>query len=344
MKRVSIVGGSGYAAGELLRLLTQHPQVALAQVTSRSQAGRPLQRVHPQLRGLSLPNFCEPASLEPADILFLALPHGEAMREIDRYTQLAPQVIDLSADFRLNSAEDYRQWYGAAHIAPHWLNKFAYGLPEVNRAALTSASHASGVGCNAAAVILALLPLQRAGLLLAGRPIVAEVKTGSSEGGAQESAATHHPVRSGVVRSYAPVGHRHTAEVQQALGLADVHLSLTAVELVRGALATVHAFTPPGTTEQDLWRAYRSTYQAEPFVRIVREAHGLYRRPEPKLLAGTNFADVSFDLDARTGRVVSVCALDNLMKGAAGSAVQCMNIMCGFDETTALAFRGLHPV
>ena len=344
MKRISIVGGSGYAAGELLRLLTQHPHVELGQVTSRSQAGRPLQRVHPQLRGLSLPNFCEPASLAPADVLFLALPHGESMREINRYTELAPQVIDLSADFRLNSVDEYAQWYGAAHLAPQWLPKFAYGLPEISRAALTGASYASGVGCNAAAVILALLPLQRAGLLLAGRPIVAEVKTGSSEGGAQESAATHHPARSGVVRSYAPVGHRHTAEIQQALGVTDVHLSLTAVELVRGALATVHAFTPPGTTEQDLWRAYRNAYQAEPFIRIVREAHGLYRRPEPKLMAGINFADVSFDLDARTGRVVSVCALDNLMKGAAGSAVQCMNLMCGFAETTALDFRGLHPV
>ena len=286
----------------------------------------------------------EPASLATADVLFLALPHGEAIREIDRYADLAPQVIDLTADFRLNSVDEYAQWYGAAHHAPQWLPKFAYGLPEISRAALTGASYASGVGCNAAAVILALLPLQRAGLLLAGRPIVAEVKTGSSEGGAQESAATHHPARSGVVRSYAPVGHRHTAEIQQALGVTDVHLSLTAVELVRGALATVHAFTPPGTTEQDLWRAYRNAYQAEPFIRLVREAHGLYRRPEPKLLAGTNFADVSFDLDARTGRVVSVCALDNLMKGAAGSAVQCMNIMCGFAENTALVFRGLHPV
>ena len=154
MKRISIVGGSGYAAGELLRLLTQHPHVELGQGTSRSQAGRPLQRVHPHLRGLSLPNFCEPASLAPADVLFLAVPHGEAMREIDRYAELAPMVIDLSADFRLNSVDEYAQWYGAAHLAPQWLPKFAYGLPELSRAALTGASYASGVGCNAAAVIL----------------------------------------------------------------------------------------------------------------------------------------------------------------------------------------------
>ncbi|MDX1384917.1 MAG: N-acetyl-gamma-glutamyl-phosphate reductase, partial [Thermoanaerobaculia bacterium] len=147
--------------------------------------------------------------------------------------------------------------------------------------------------------------------------------------------------------SYAPTGHRHTAEVLQALGGADaptVHLSATAVEMVRGILATAHVFTRPGTTERDLWKAFRSAWGDEPFVRIVKERTGIYRVPEPKILTGTNFADVGFALDEASGRAVALCAIDNLMKGAAGTAVQCLNLMMGWDETTALDFPGLHPI
>jgi N-acetyl-gamma-glutamyl-phosphate/LysW-gamma-L-alpha-aminoadipyl-6-phosphate reductase len=342
--RVSIVGASGYTGGEMLRLLACHPDTEIGQVVSRTYAGQPLHRLHPHLRGSNLPSFVAPEALTSADVLLLAQPHGVAQREIERYVTLAPRLIDLSSDFRLSSSDDYEHWYGKPHAAPRWLPRFVYGLPEIRRDAISNAQHVSGVGCNAAACILALLPLVKHNLITPDRPIIAEVKTGSSEGGAKISSGAHHPVRSGAVRSYSPVGHRHTAEVQQALGLSDLHLSLTAIEMVRGVLATAHAFVHPSTSVKDLWRAYRATYKDEPFVRIVRDTKGNYRRPEPKLLAGSNFADVSFDLDNNTGRVVAICAIDNLMKGAAGNAMQCLNLMCGFEETTALGFSGLHPV
>jgi len=173
--------------------------------------------------------------------------------------------------------------------------------------------------------------------------VIVDVKAGSSEGGATPSLASHHPERSGAVRSFAPTGHRHEAEVVQALGREDIYLSVTSIELVRGVLATAHAWVEPGLSDKDLWRAYRATYGQEPFVRIVHERGGIYRHPEPKLLAGTNLADVGWELDPTTGRLVALAAIDNLGKGAAGSAVQCLNLMMGWEETTGLTFSGLHP-
>jgi LysW-gamma-L-alpha-aminoadipyl-6-phosphate/LysW-L-glutamyl-5-phosphate reductase len=347
MLRVSIIGGSGYVGGELLRLLLFHPGVQMAQVTSERLAGKPITTTHPNLRGLRQVrelHYTAAAQLQPCDLLFLALPHGDAAKRIEQFTQLAPKIIDCAADFRLRDAEAYQRWYGEAHAAPEWLERFVYGLPELHREAIRNASYVSGVGCNATASNLALLPLVRAGLIDTSRDVIVEVKVGSSEGGAQGSEASHHPERSGVVRSFAPTGHRHTAEIVQATGLSNLHLSITSVELVRGALATAHAFAATTIAEKDLWREYRATYGQEPFVRIVRERQGTYRLPEPKILAGSNYADVGFALDETTGRIVSICAIDNLMKGAAGTAVQCMNLMCGFEETTALMFPGLHPV
>jgi LysW-gamma-L-alpha-aminoadipyl-6-phosphate/LysW-L-glutamyl-5-phosphate reductase len=342
--RVSIIGGSGYVGGELLRLLLFHPAVEVAQVTSERLAGKPVASAHPNLRGRTALQFVSAAKVESCDLLFLALPHGEAARRIDQLAQLAPRIVDCSADFRLRDAEAYARWYGESHPAPAWLDRFVYGLPELHREAIRAASYVSGVGCNATASNLALLPLARADLLDADRDVVIEVKVGSSEGGAQASESSHHPERSGAVRSFAPAGHRHTAEIVQATSLRRVHLSITSVELVRGALATAHVFPTQPLTEKDLWRAYRAAYGGEPFVRIVRERQGTYRLPEPKILAGSNYADVGFALDEATGRVVSICAIDNLMKGAAGSAVQCMNLMCGLDERAGLEFPGLHPI
>jgi N-acetyl-gamma-glutamyl-phosphate/LysW-gamma-L-alpha-aminoadipyl-6-phosphate reductase len=344
MLKVSIVGGSGYVGGELLRLLLWHPGVEVAQVTSERLAGKPVASSHPNLRGRTALQFVPMAQVEPCDLLFLALPHGSAARQIEHFAQLAPRIVDCSADFRLRDAESYARWYGAAHPAPEWLGRFVYGLPELYRDEIRAASYVSGVGCNATASNLALLPLARAGLLDPQRDVVIEVKVGSSEGGAQSSDSSHHPERSGVVRSFAPTGHRHTAEIVAATGLERVHLSITSVELVRGALATAHVFPRQPLAEKDLWRAYRAAYSGEPFVRIVRERQGAYRLPEPKILAGSNYADVGFALDEATGRVVSICAIDNLMKGAAGTAVQCMNLICGFDERLGLGFPGLHPV
>ncbi len=342
--RVAIAGASGYAGGELLRLLLDHPGAAVAQVTSESRAGRFVHTVHPNLRGRTELKFVPASALEACDVLFLALPHGEAAGRMDRLAGLAPRIIDLSADFRLRDHERYRRWYGQDHPAPEWMARFTYGLPEVNRAAIAAATHVSGVGCNATASILALLPLVRAGLLDLARPVVVDLKVGSSEGGNAPGLASHHPERSGAMRSFAPAGHRHTAEVQEALGLADVHLSVTSVEAVRGVLATAHAWLKAGTDEKALWRAYREAVSGEPFLRLVRDRSSIHRYPEPKILAGSNHADVGFEIDLASGRCVSLCALDNLMKGAAGTAVQCFNLMLGLPEATGLGFAGLHPL
>jgi N-acetyl-gamma-glutamyl-phosphate/LysW-gamma-L-alpha-aminoadipyl-6-phosphate reductase len=348
--RVSIVGGSGYGGGELLRLLLGHPQVEIAQVTSESHTGEYVHSLHPNLRpiGKLQPiRFTSVSELAACDVLFLALPHGEAQKRIERLAGLAERIVDLSADFRVRDLALYQRYYGEPHAAPTrsvWVERFAYGLPEINRDAIRNTKYASGVGCNATASILALLPAARAGLLLPGQRTVVDLKVGSSEGGASASAASHHPERRDAVRSFAPVGHRHEAEVIQALGRDDIFLSVTSVELVRGVLATAHAWVTPGTAEKDLWRAYRAAYGSEPFVRIVHERGGIYRHPEPKLLAGTNMADVGWELDPKTGRLVALAAIDNLGKGAAGTAVQCMNLMLGWDETAGLEFTGLHPV
>jgi N-acetyl-gamma-glutamyl-phosphate/LysW-gamma-L-alpha-aminoadipyl-6-phosphate reductase len=348
MTSVSIIGASGYTGGELLRLALSHPRLEVKQVTSERLDGQFVHFTHPNLRGRTSLKFVRAEAVEKCDLLFLGLPHGSAMTRIDRLSTLADRIVDLSADFRLKNAGDYDTWYGKTHANPAWLAKFVYGLPELHRAELKAARHVSGVGCNATATTLAIWPLAAAGLIDASRGIVCEVKVGSSEGGAASADSTHHPERAGVMRSFAPTGHRHTAEVLQALKLknvvTEVHLSATAVDNVRGVLATAHVFVKPGTAEKDLWKAYREAYSHEPFVRIVKDKTGLYRYPEPKILSGSNYADVGFELDLRTNRVVALCAIDNLMKGAAGTALQCANIMMGWDETLGLEFPGLHPI
>jgi N-acetyl-gamma-glutamyl-phosphate/LysW-gamma-L-alpha-aminoadipyl-6-phosphate reductase len=345
MIKASIVGGSGYVGGELLRLLLGHPEVEVGQVTSETFAGSYVYGVHPNLRDRARLKFSPLAGLSECDLLFLALPHGQAMEHIEELALLAPRVVDLSADFRLRDPALYAKWYGREHPAPQWLERFVYGLPELHREELRGASYVSGVGCNATTAILALWPLCKEGLIDEGREAIVEVKVGSSEGGNKASLATHHAERSHTVRSFAPTGHRHTAEVVQELGILVVHLSATAVELVRGVLATAHVFLKDESlTEKDLWRVYRQTYRDEPFVRIVKEKRGIYRYPEPKILAGSNYCDVGFELDEESGRVVAISALDNLMKGAAGTAIQAMNIVYGWPETMGLEFPGLHPV
>lgn len=350
---VAIVGGAGYTGGELLRLALLHPCLEVRWVTSERLDGQFVHFTHPNLRpsagGRRAPlKFVRADAVERVDLLFLCLPHGGAMAKIDDFAGRADRLVDLSADFRLRNPEDYDRWYGRPHASPAWLAKFVYGLPELYRDAIRAARYVSGVGCNATATTLAVWPLVAAGLLDVARGVICEVKVGSSEGGAAASDATHHPERAGVMRSFAPTGHRHTAEVRQALARggveAEVHLSATAVDNVRGVLATAHVFVKPGVGEKEIWKAYRDAYGREPFVRLVKDRAGLYRYPEPKILAGSNFADVGFELDATTARVVALCALDNLMKGAAGTALQCANLMMGWDETLGLEFPGLHPV
>jgi len=338
---VGIVGGSGYVGGELLRLLLFHPHVQVTQITSARQSGRYVHTLHPNLRGTTLLQFRHPDALEPADLLFLAMPHGQAAGNMGRYSELARYIIDCSADFRLRDPALYARWYGTEHPAAAWLERFVYGLPERHREDLSQARYASGVGCNATVTNLALAPLADAGLLTQA---VVEVKVGSSEAGAQPTASSHHPERSGMVRAFKPTGHRHQAEVIQALGSSfDLHFSVTSVELVRGVMATCHCFLNQNVQEKDLWKLYRAAYRDEPFVRLVKSSTGIHRYPEPKLLTGSNYCDIGFEVDPDTNRVVVMAALDNLMKGAAGSAVQSMNVMMGWDETAGLTFPGLHP-
>src|SRR5512138_203583 len=344
MTTVSIIGGSGYGGGELLRLLLNHPNVEIKQVTSRSHLGEYVYQVHPNLRKRTQLKFSDPAALEPVDILFLAQPHGQAQHHIQEYAMLATKIIDLAADFRLRDAGFYEQWYGEKHAAPEWLSRFVYGLPELHRAEMKTANYISGVGCNATASNLALLPLVKAGLLDTSFPIFIEIKVGSSEGGAEGNSGSHHAERANVIRTFSAFGHRHTAEVIQEMGVKQISLTMTAVDLVRGVLATAHAKVKPGVATKDLWKAYRSVANENPFVRIVKEQRGIYRVPEPKILAGTNYADLGFELDEANGYILSMCAIDNLMKGASGTAVQCMNLMMGWDETLGLEFMGLHPI
>lgn len=341
MIRAAIVGGSGFTGGELLRLLHFHSEVEVTQITSREHAGRYVYTVHPNMRNVSRLQFVHPDSLEEADVLFLAVPHGHAASNIEHYASLAPKIIDLSADFRLNSTSAYEQWYGQTHPAPQWLERFIYGLPEQNREALRGANYATGVGCNATTLNLALFPLVNEGLVTS---IHAELKVGSSEGGNSANAGSHHPIRSGAVRTYAATGHRHMAEAQMILG-EDVPLrfSVTAIEMVRGVHLLAHVELNRQIAEKDLWKLYRGAYRDEPFIRLVASKTGLHRLPEPRVVAGTNYCDIGFELGEDGRHAVIIAALDNLGKGAAGSAVQSMNLMFEFDECTGLEFPGIYP-
>jgi N-acetyl-gamma-glutamyl-phosphate/LysW-gamma-L-alpha-aminoadipyl-6-phosphate reductase len=346
MITVSIVGASGYTGGEALRILLRHPGVEVVQATSESNAGHFVYTIHSNLRKQTQLKFTSVNDLKPCDVLFLCLPHGSAMRQIGHLEALAQTIIDLSADFRLRNPDDYPAWYGHPHEAPQYLDKFVYGIPELHRKAISQARFITGAGCLATASILALLPVFKHDVL-ARREVFIEAKVGSSAAGDTPQLSTHHPERSGSVRSFQPTGHRHIAEIVQELGFGQplsVHFSATAIEAVRGVLATCHVFLKDGIEEKDVWRAYRSEYGDEPFLRIVKERQGIYRYPEPKILAGTNFCDVGFEKEAHGARLVVMAALDNLGKGAAGNGVQAMNLACGLPETAGLDFPGLHPV
>ena len=343
--KAGIIGAGGYAGGELLRLLLGHPEVREVVAGSESLAGKPVTTAHPNLRKRSDLQFVRYDEVRGCDVLFLSLPNG-AHRAAE-FADRAQLVIDLSSDHRLRDAAEYERWYGSPHPRPTVLGEWVYGIPELHRDRIKGSQRVTGAGCNATAAILALLPLFAADVVDRTRPVVVECKVGSSEGGREPSEDSHHPERVGVVRSFRPVGHRHTAEIEQELTLAGarprVDLSVTAVELVRGVLATAHVYVKSPLEDKDVWKIYRQRYANEPFVRIVKERSGIFRYPEPKLLAGTNFADVGFAADPRGERVVAICAIDNLVKGAAGNGVQAMNVACGIPEDAGLGFVGLHP-
>ena len=337
----SVVGGSGFAGGELLRLLAGHPEFEVVQATSRSKENKTVGHSHPNLRSMDL-RFSSPAELESVDVLFAATPHGVSMERIDDFRDAAGTVVDLSADFRLDSEAGYEEWYDG-HARPELLEGAVYALPELTREELPGADLIASGGCNATATILGLLPLFEDDVLSGDEQVVVDVKVGSSEGGAGGGDASSHPERSGVVRPYAPTGHRHEAEIQQFLGI-DVSFTVHAVDMIRGASATCHVFPDGPVSKGDLWGAYRGSYEDEPFVELVAGGGGVYRYPEPKAVAGTNRAEVGFELDPGNERLVVFSAIDNMMRGSAGQAVHAANVALGIEETAGLEFRGLHPV
>ena len=337
----SVIGASGFTGGELLRLLTEHPQFEITQATSRKYSGRSIGYTHPNLRDLKL-KYSSPDELESVDVLFVATPHGVSMSRIDDFSEASDIVVDLSADFRLKDPQKYDQYYNG-HSCPELLEKAVYGLPELHREHLRSAKLIACGGCNSTVTLLGLYPLFKTGILTPKDTIVADIKVGSSEGGASGSTSSHHAIRSGIVRPYAPIGHRHEAEIEQELG-AKVAFTVHAVDMIRGASATCHIFpTKQNLDKPMIWKAYRDSYQNEPFVNLLSGTGGNYRYPEPKVVAGTNNVDIAFEIDERNNRLVVFSAIDNMMKGSAGQAIHATNIALGLDETLGLSYRSLHP-
>jgi len=347
--RVAVVGASGYTGGELLRILAQHPKVEVTVATSREFKGKPIHYVHFNLRGfyrnLRFTEFNLDRVSELADVAFLALPHGVSVNYVPKLLEVGMKVVDLSADFRLKDPKAYVRWYGYEHPYPDLLKKAVYGMPEIHRDELRDAELIASPGCNATASILALLPLIKYSLVSTDL-IVIDVKAGSSEGGSKPTQSSHHPEREGSVRPYSVGGHRHVAEVEQELSLIagkEVRATLTphAVSIVRGVLATAYARLSSGVSEADVLKAFARTYVNEPFIRVVHKSPPGY--PNPKYVVGSNYADVGFGVEGRLGIVKAFAAIDNLMKGGAGQAVQSFNVMMGFNEGDGLLTPPLKP-
>ena len=349
--RIGIIGGTGYVGSELLRLLLLHPQVEVTMVTSRQSVGEYVFNVHPNLRGFTQQKFV-PMDMDElqknCDLVFTATPHGGSVNLVPKLLEAGLKVIDMSADFRLKNPADYEKWYGWKHAHPELLKDAAYGLPELHREEIKKARLVACPGCMATATLLALVPIVKTDMIEENR-IVADLKVGSSGGGSKPTVASHHPERFGGVRPYKVVGHRHIAEVEQelnALASKPVSISFTphAVNMVRGILATIHAFPKQPLGNKDLWKALRGQYENEPFIRFVKYQKGAYQLPDPKVTQGTNYCDIGFELDEHSQRLLLFSAIDNMVKGASGQAVQCMNLLMGLDETTGLKSTGFHPM
>lgn len=339
MIRVAVVGAAGYIGGELLRLLVGHPEVEVVAAVSSRFPGKRVDGVHPNLRSATDLLFCSADDVDQYDTVFLAPPHRFAMTQIDRWIGHTKQVIDLTGDFRLDNPEVFQRYYGTEHTAPHLLGEFVPGIPELHRESLRSADLVSVPGCMAVAGVLALYPVRD----MIEPNARLDARTGSSGSGATAGEANLHAVRSGAMRVFAPTGHRHEAEISRHVGV-PVTMTATGVEAVRGVQTICHVTPKPGVDRSAVRRAFREQYHDEPFVRLVAQQRGTYRYPEPKILSGSNFCDVGYACDEDTGRLVTIAALDNLMKGGAGNAVQCLNIRMGWPETLGLSFPGLHPI
>jgi N-acetyl-gamma-glutamyl-phosphate reductase len=342
-----VIGGSGYGGVEMIRRLLVHPDVALVRVASVDYVGEPLGSAHPSLEGITDLVFegISPAeAAEGMDVVLLGLPHGVSSHKVPEVLSICPKVIDMSGDFRLRDPAAYERYYGHRHPHPELLARFVYGLPELDRERIRAACCVASPGCFATTVELALLPLARAGLL---EGIVAvQGITGSSGSGAAPSAATHHPVRAGNLRTYKPFEHQHVPEIEQALvqaGARDLALRFVPVSapLTRGIFATCFVDLPDAWDEARLRELYEEAYAGEPFVRIPRK-----RLPEVAAVSGSNFAEVGVAAgpSVKGRRTVALFgATDNLVKGGAGQAIQNMNLVLGLPEKASLEDPGPWP-
>ncbi|HET9932969.1 MAG TPA: N-acetyl-gamma-glutamyl-phosphate reductase [Polyangiaceae bacterium] len=345
--RAAVLGGSGFAGAELVRRLLLHPDVELVRVGAADHIGEPLSSALPHLEGQTALRFENPSpeqAVEGVDIVLMGLPQKASIPVVEAALTSGAKVIDMSGAFRLRSAEQYARYYGEVHPRPDLLARFVYGLPEQNRDAIRQSPFVASPGCFATTIELGLLPFARAGLL--DGPVHSVGITGSSGSGVTPSPTTHHPTRAGNLRTYRPLVHQHTPEVEDALTVAGARrfrLDFVPVSapLVRGILVTSFVEVPAALDDGALKDIVRKAYARERFVRVPAA-----RLPEVVAVAGSNFAEVGFvagqvEGDKRTLTVFS--ALDNLVKGGAGQAIQNMNLMLGLSEATALEDVGAYP-
>ena len=341
--RVAILGATGYGGGELLRLLLLHPAIEVVFATSRSAAGKPVSSVHRNLEGLTQLTFSTPSHeeiLEGVDIVFGALPHGASAENLAPFYRAGKRVIDLSGDFRLHTAEAYTRWYKREHPCPELLQNAVYGMPELNADAIRNARLVASPGCFATALNVALLPFTKAGIAK-GRPQIVAM-TGSSGSGAEPSIGTHHPLRAGTLRPYKVLSHQHVGEVLQTATDAGAKLEALdftpiSVPVVRGIMAIATIDVGGALNEKSLDELVEKTFADAPFVKVLRS-----REPEVQAVATTNYVEFRARM-IDDGRVHVVTAVDNLVKGASGQAIQSLNLMLGLPETTGLEWMGTWP-
>jgi N-acetyl-gamma-glutamyl-phosphate reductase len=338
MFRVGVVGASGYAGAELLRLCHGHPVLDVAWATGDTQAGTLVAELYPSLAAayptLVFARF-DPAMAAGVDLVFLALPHGASQRLMPAVIAAGPRVVDLGADFRLRDAAIYAQWYGGPHVAPELLPRFAYGLPELYRKEIVEAEAVAAPGCYPTAAALALAPLTGAGLIET-TGIVVDAASGLSGAGRGLKHGTHFGTANENFTAYGLLDHRHTPEMEQSVGatlLFTPHLA----PMTRGILATCYARPAGPTSSEEILDLLAVTYADEPFVVVSPVV------PSTKATAGSNSAHLTARYDERTGWVVVIAALDNLVKGAAGQAVQCANLLLGLPEASGLSSIGVYP-
>jgi len=338
---VGIAGASGYTGAELLRLCATHPRFDVKAATGDSRAGTRAKDVYPSLAA-AYPDLTfgplDLAAFDGLDLVFLALPHGRSQELVPDLRKRVGTVVDLAADFRLKDAALYPRWYGEEHTAPELLAEAAYGIPELFRDGLAGATLVAAAGCYVTSAALALAPLVKAGMVEPGG-IVVDAASGVSGAGKALKATTQFGAANEDFTAYGLLDHRHTPEIEQAIGTGDGTVLFTPhlAPMTRGLLATCYARQATTTTNADPLGVLRDHYASEPFV-VVTDAS-----PSTKATAGSNTAHVTARYDERTGWVIAICALDNLVKGASGQAVQCANVALGIDETAGLPTVGLYP-